>query len=147
MRMVTRRRAISSVLLGECLRTLIHLSDLEKLGMWEPLQGLLATPSDDIKLQALWVIGTALQNNPAAQKAVRFILPSALFPRARRGLEAACHDTILTRLFPFDPSFVGTNSCSTSPSTPSPPSSPSSPPRPNRPNNSAPKRYTRSRAS
>jgi hypothetical protein len=47
--------------------------------MWEPLQGLLATPSDDIKVQALWVIGTALQNNPAAQKAVRFILPQLSF--------------------------------------------------------------------
>lgn len=46
-----------------------NANDLEKLGMWEPLQGLLATPSDDIKVQALWVIGTALQNNPAAQKA------------------------------------------------------------------------------
>ena len=39
--------------------------------MWEPLQGLLSSPSDDIKVQALWVIGTAVQNNPAAQKAVR----------------------------------------------------------------------------
>ena len=39
--------------------------------MWEPLQGLLASPSDDVKVQALWVIGTAVQNNPAAQKAVR----------------------------------------------------------------------------
>jgi hypothetical protein len=47
--------------------------------MWEPLQGLLATSSDDIKVQALWVIGTALQNNPAAQKAVRFILPRLSF--------------------------------------------------------------------
>jgi hypothetical protein len=55
--------------------------DLEKLGMWEPLQSLLASPSDDVKVQALWVIGTAMQNNPAAQKAVR---PSPLSPlRAR----------------------------------------------------------------
>jgi hypothetical protein len=43
--------------------------------MWEPLQGLLASPSDDIKVQALWVIGTAIQNNPAAQNAVRSPLP------------------------------------------------------------------------
>jgi len=55
--------------------------------MWEPLQGLLATPSDDIKVQALWVIGTALQNNPAAQKAVRFFLPpNTLSSRASRPL-------------------------------------------------------------
>jgi hypothetical protein len=51
---------------------LIILSiDLEKLEMWEPLQNLLASPLEDLKVQALWVIGTALQNNPAAQKAVR----------------------------------------------------------------------------
>ena len=41
--------------------------------MWEPLPDLLASPSDDVKVQALWVIGTAVQNNPAAQKAVRHI--------------------------------------------------------------------------
>ncbi|KAI0287416.1 hypothetical protein BC826DRAFT_1044638 [Russula brevipes] len=46
-----------------------NANDLEKLGMWEPLQSLLASPSDDVKVQALWVIGTAVQNNPAAQKA------------------------------------------------------------------------------
>lgn len=43
--------------------------------MWEPLQDLLGSPSEDMKVQALWVIGTALQNNPAAQKAVRSIIP------------------------------------------------------------------------
>jgi hypothetical protein len=45
--------------------------DLEKLGMWKPLQDLLASTSDDMRMQALWVIGTAVQNNPAAQKSVR----------------------------------------------------------------------------
>jgi hypothetical protein len=52
----------------------ILYKDLEKLGMWEPLQDLLASSSDDLKVQVLWVIGTAVQNNPAAQKAVRSIL-------------------------------------------------------------------------
>jgi len=37
--------------------------------MWEPLQGLLSSPLDGVKVQALWVIGTALQNNPSAQRA------------------------------------------------------------------------------
>ncbi|KAI0316470.1 armadillo-type protein, partial [Amylostereum chailletii] len=48
-----------------------NASDLEKLKMWEPLRTLLVAPSstDGIRLQALWVIGTAVQNNPAAQKA------------------------------------------------------------------------------
>ena len=36
--------------------------------MWEPLQDLIASSSEDMKVQALWVIGTAVQNNPAAQK-------------------------------------------------------------------------------
>jgi hypothetical protein len=50
--------------------------DLENLGMWEPLQDLVASSSEDMKVQALWVIGTAVQNNPAAQKAVRSHHPS-----------------------------------------------------------------------
>jgi hsp70-interacting protein len=44
--------------------------------MWEPLQDLIASSSEDMKVQALWVIGTAVQNNPAAQKSVRPRHPS-----------------------------------------------------------------------
>ena len=46
--------------------------DLEKLKMWEPLHDLVTSHSstDPVILQALWVIGTALQNNPAAQDSV-----------------------------------------------------------------------------
>ena len=51
--------------------THISFLDLENLGMWAPLQGLLGAPSDEVKVQALWVIGTAMQNNPKAQRAVR----------------------------------------------------------------------------
>lgn len=51
--------------------------------MWEPLQDLLASSSEDVKVQALWVIGTAVQNNPAAQKAVRPIVPSGAPEKAR----------------------------------------------------------------
>ena len=54
----------------------ILIPDLEKLGMWAPLRGLLGSPSDEVQVQALWVIGTAVQNNPSAQRAVR--LPTAL---------------------------------------------------------------------
>lgn len=47
--------------------------DLDKLKMWEPLQELLTSPasSDEIKTQTLWVVGTAVQNNPSAQTSVR----------------------------------------------------------------------------
>lgn len=46
--------------------------DLERLKMWEPLHGLLSAPgtTDAVKTQTLWVIGTAVQNNPKAQEAV-----------------------------------------------------------------------------
>lgn len=39
--------------------------------MWEPIQALLDDPSDAIRLNALWILGTAVQNNPKAQAAVR----------------------------------------------------------------------------
>jgi hsp70-interacting protein len=44
--------------------------------MWEPLQNLLIAPSssDAIKTNVLWIIGTAVQNNPAAQNAVCYII-------------------------------------------------------------------------
>jgi len=59
-----------------CYNLINPTEDLEKLGMWEPLQDLLAPSSEDMKVQALWIIGTAVQNNPAAQKAVRSHHPS-----------------------------------------------------------------------
>ncbi|KAK0183983.1 adenyl-nucleotide exchange factor, partial [Armillaria mellea] len=47
-----------------------NANNLDKLQMWAPLHSLLtsADSPDVIVLQALWVIGTALQNNPAAQE-------------------------------------------------------------------------------
>jgi hypothetical protein len=56
--------------------------------MWEPLQDLLASSSDDMKVQALWVIGTAVQNNPAAQKSVRSTLSHSVPRKARRKRDA-----------------------------------------------------------
>lgn len=48
-----------------------NANDLSKLGLWQPLHGLLlaSSSSDTLKMQTLWIIGTALQNNPAAQLA------------------------------------------------------------------------------
>ena len=53
-------------------RGIYCLIDLQKLKMWEPLHDLVGLPStpDSLKLQTLWVLGTALQNNPAAQFSV-----------------------------------------------------------------------------
>jgi hypothetical protein len=44
-----------------------------------------------MKVQALWVIGTAVQNNPAAQKAVRSHHPSIMSPEKARRLEPNVH--------------------------------------------------------
>ncbi|KAH9064370.1 nucleotide exchange factors-like protein [Lactarius vividus] len=52
-----------------------NANDLGTLGMWGPLQGLLGSPSDDVRVQALWVIGTAVQNNPSAQRAYLALEP------------------------------------------------------------------------
>ncbi|KDQ55977.1 hypothetical protein JAAARDRAFT_36768 [Jaapia argillacea MUCL 33604] len=48
-----------------------NANDLEKLQMWQPLQDLLisTTSPPSLKTQVLWVLGTAVQNNPAAQNA------------------------------------------------------------------------------
>ncbi|KAJ3991752.1 nucleotide exchange factor Fes1-domain-containing protein [Lentinula boryana] len=60
-----------------------NANNLEKLNMWEPLHGLLTppTPTPDterIRTQAIWVIGTAVQNNPAAQDAYLNLNPIPL---------------------------------------------------------------------
>ncbi|KAJ3781195.1 nucleotide exchange factor Fes1-domain-containing protein [Lentinula aff. detonsa] len=60
-----------------------NANNLEKLNMWEPLHGLLTptTPTPDferIRTHAIWVIGTAVQNNPAAQDAYLKLNPIPL---------------------------------------------------------------------
>ncbi|KAH9920818.1 nucleotide exchange factor Fes1-domain-containing protein, partial [Epithele typhae] len=46
-----------------------NANNLEKLKMWEPLHALLTNPtsSEEIQRHVLWVLGTAVQNNPSAQ--------------------------------------------------------------------------------
>jgi len=65
----------------DVLRSDIHHVDMKKLKMWEPLHDLLkSTTSDELKMQTLWVIGTALQNNPAAQLVVSHYSLSCVRP-------------------------------------------------------------------
>ncbi|KAJ7596496.1 armadillo-type protein [Mycena floridula] len=54
-----------------------NANNLEKLKMWEPLHGLLTDgdSTSDIVMQTLWVIGTALQNNPSAQESYLALSP------------------------------------------------------------------------
>ena len=63
-------------------------SDLVKLKMWDPLQSLLTSrnSSDAIKVQTLWIIGTAIQNNPSAQNSVCVSLRHALNPQVKSNL-------------------------------------------------------------
>ncbi|KAJ7198747.1 nucleotide exchange factor Fes1-domain-containing protein [Mycena pura] len=47
-----------------------NANNLEKLQLWSPLHSLISTaPTNALKMQALWVAGTAVQNNPEAQVA------------------------------------------------------------------------------
>ncbi|OJA13184.1 hypothetical protein AZE42_05607 [Rhizopogon vesiculosus] len=65
--------------------------DMKKLNMWEPLHGLLlaSSTSDDIKMQTLWVIGTALQNNPAAQLTYLELEPLPVLLRSLSPLDSS----------------------------------------------------------
>ncbi|KAI0324503.1 Fes1-domain-containing protein [Cubamyces sp. BRFM 1775] len=66
--------------------------DMEKLKMWEPLHALLtnSSSSEEIQRQVLWILGTAVQNNPAAQHSYLSLSPlstllSFLSPSSRSG--------------------------------------------------------------
>ncbi|OAX36921.1 Fes1-domain-containing protein [Rhizopogon vinicolor AM-OR11-026] len=68
-----------------------NANDMKKLNMWEPLHGLLlaSSTSDDIKMQTLWVIGTALQNNPAAQLTYLELEPLPVLLRSLSPLDSS----------------------------------------------------------
>lgn len=57
---------------------LAPLADMTKLNMWTPLLSLLGSPSDPIVVNTLWILGTAVQNNPRAQSDVRAPRPKVL---------------------------------------------------------------------
>ena len=46
-----------------------NANDLEKIGLWQPIYEFLDSPDSQTKLSALWVLGTAIQNNPRSQTA------------------------------------------------------------------------------
>lgn len=47
-----------------------NANNLENMGMWPALLGLLDDESEAIRKMALWVVGTAVQNNPESQKSL-----------------------------------------------------------------------------
>jgi len=54
-----------------------NANNIAKMKMWEPLQRLLtsSTSTEGVQTQTLWVIGTALQNNPSAQSSYLSLSP------------------------------------------------------------------------
>ena len=44
--------------------------DMTSINMWAPIIKLASSKSDQIRTNALWILGTAIQNNPKAQSAV-----------------------------------------------------------------------------
>lgn len=77
--------------------------DIAKLEMWSPLQDLLTASesSAEISTQVLWIIGTALQNNPKAQLAVS----SPQFNDELRGVARRC-PFINRHAFPLRMQFI-----------------------------------------
>ncbi|KAF8068594.1 nucleotide exchange factor Fes1-domain-containing protein [Lyophyllum atratum] len=73
-----------------------NANDLAKLKLWEPLHGLLTDSAStlQVKMQALWVIGTALQNNPSAQDDYLALHP---LPTLTAFLVASPDSTLQTR--------------------------------------------------
>ncbi|PVF96804.1 hypothetical protein CPB86DRAFT_786587 [Serendipita vermifera] len=55
-----------------------NANDIENMQMWEPIIKLLESTEEDIQVNALWIMGTAVQNNPKAQAA---FLTHAPLPR------------------------------------------------------------------
>ncbi|KAH9853001.1 nucleotide exchange factors-like protein [Lenzites betulinus] len=73
-----------------------NANNLEKLQMWKPLHTLLTNPasSSEIQTQVLWILGTAMQNNPAAQHSYLALSPLStiltfLSPTVRSGATRA----------------------------------------------------------
>ncbi|KAG9125930.1 hsp70 nucleotide exchange factor fes1 [Ceratobasidium sp. 392] len=46
-----------------------NANNLENLKMWEPLLGLMRSPVIGVQRHAIWIVGTAVQNNATAQEA------------------------------------------------------------------------------
>ncbi|KAL2919914.1 hsp70 nucleotide exchange factor fes1 [Polyrhizophydium stewartii] len=48
--------------------SLDNANDLRPLGLWAPIIGMLSSELSSMRMYAAWVLGTAVQNNPQAQK-------------------------------------------------------------------------------
>ena len=60
----------------QLIESLDNANNMEPLGLWSPLVGLLAHEEPDMRRMAAWSVGTAVQNNEKSQDKVRYHLPS-----------------------------------------------------------------------
>ncbi len=54
----------------QLIENLDNANNMEPLGLWTPLTGLLESEEPDIRRMAAWCLGTAVQNNVKAQERV-----------------------------------------------------------------------------
>lgn len=83
---------------------LIICADIEKMNMWPTIQSLLTSPTstDNMRAAVLWIIGTAVQNNPAAQNAVSYNVVGNVIGSANLALCLVSFSArFSTRLYPF----------------------------------------------
>ncbi|KAG8970214.1 hsp70 nucleotide exchange factor fes1 [Tulasnella sp. 419] len=52
------------------IESLDNANDMEALKMWQPILSLVPSPSNAIRMNALWILGTAVQNNTKSQLAL-----------------------------------------------------------------------------
>jgi hypothetical protein len=70
-------------------------ADMQNMGLWQPIVKHLTDADDEVVKRACWVCGTAVQNNPKSQKAVRLFpfLPSSRSSRADLPLHSSSSST------------------------------------------------------
>lgn len=65
----------------QLIESLDNANNMEPLGLWSPLVGLLAHREPDMRRMAAWCVGTAVQNNEKSQdKVCPDLFPDSHFP-------------------------------------------------------------------
>lgn len=57
----------------QLIETIDNTNNLQSLGLWTPLVGLLTSEEPDLRRMAAWCVGTAVQNNVQAQERVKSV--------------------------------------------------------------------------
>lgn len=92
----------------QLLETIDNANNMEPLGLWTPLVGLLQHKEADMRRMAAWCIGTAVQNNQKGQDKVSPYNQSLL--RVRRLLTLYFHQLLVLNALPTLVSLATTDS-------------------------------------